>query len=220
VVRGVPPEIASFGEDGLQFAVDLTAGHKTGTYLDLRGLRRAVAAAPLAGARVLNLFSYTGMLGRAAETAGAAQIVQVDQSERALTFAAAHHVTEIAKHRFVAADVFPWLPGLAASEMFDLVIADPPAMTSRKEQVGKVLAAYRRLYRAAAGHVRPGGALVAACCTSRIDRTVFRRTVRDVLGERFALEREFPAETDHPVGFPQADYLKILWWRCTSAAHE
>ena len=29
-----------------------------------------VAAAPLAGARVLNLFAYSGMLGRAAEVAG------------------------------------------------------------------------------------------------------------------------------------------------------
>jgi 23S rRNA (cytosine1962-C5)-methyltransferase len=218
IVRGASPELALFHEDRLTFAVDLAAGHKTGTYLDLRGLRRAVAAAPLAGARVLNLFAYTGMLGRAAEAAGAAQIVQVDQSDRALAFAASHHVADPAKHRFVTADVFTWLPALADAETFDLVIADPPAMTSRKAQIGQVLAAYRKLYRAAARHVRPGGALVAACCTSRIERAVFHRTVRAALGERFALERELPTEADHPVGFAQADYLKILWWRCTDVA--
>ncbi|HEY0989741.1 MAG TPA: hypothetical protein VGD80_21885, partial [Kofleriaceae bacterium] len=58
--------------------------------------------------------------------------------------------------------------------------------------------------------------LVAACCTSRIDRAVFQRTVREALGERFTLQREIAPEPDHPVGFPQADYLKIGWWMLTA----
>ncbi|HEY0479107.1 MAG TPA: class I SAM-dependent methyltransferase [Kofleriaceae bacterium] len=215
VLRGAPPAIAQITEDGIAFAIDL-AGQKTGAYLDLRGLRREVAAAPLAGARVLNLFAYSGMLGRAAERAGAAAIVQVDASERALAFAAAHHVDDPARHTFVTADVFAWLPSLTG-EPFDLVILDPPAMTSRATQVPSVLAAYRKLVRAAARHVRPGGALVVACCTSRIERAVFRQTVRDALdhtlGPRFVLDHEIPPEPDHPVGFPQSDYLKIGWWK-------
>src|SRR6185312_3352101 len=133
VLRGSPPEVARFTEDGLAFAVDLAAGQKTGTYLDLRGLREAVAALPLANARVLNTFAYTGMLGRAAEAAGAAEIVQVDQSERALAFAAAHHVTDPARHRFITADLFEWLPNHDGA--YDVVIIDPPSMTSRKAQV-------------------------------------------------------------------------------------
>lgn len=213
VVRGAPPPIAHFTEDGLRFAVDLEDGQKTGAYLDLRGLRRAIATAPLAGARVLNLFAYSGMLGRAAEAAGAASIVHVDSSARALAFAAAHHVVDPARHRFEVEDVFAWLPALAVTEPYDLVIVDPPAMTSRKAQLPTVLAAYRKLYRAAARHVRPGGALIAACCTSRIERALFHRTVRDALGSAFAQERELAVERDHPVAFPQADYLKIAWWR-------
>ena len=211
-LRGAPPDVAHITEDGMALAVDLAGGQKTGTYLDLRGLRRRIAAAPLGGARVLNLFAYSGMLGRAAELAGAASITQVDASDRALAFAAAHHVADPAKHAFVTADVFAWLPELTA-EPFDLVIVDPPSMTSKATQVPGVLAAYRKLYRAAARHVRPGGSLVAACCTSRIERSVFQKTVRDALGENFILEEEIPAEPDHPVGFPQADYLKIAWWR-------
>jgi SAM-dependent methyltransferase len=196
-------------------AVDLATGQKTGTYLDLRGLRREVAAAPLAGARVLNLFAYSGMLGRAAEIAGAGAIVQVDASERALAFAAAHHAPvpgqEPAKHTFVVADVFSWLPAFTA-EPFDLVIVDPPAMTSKATQIPSVLAGYRKLYRAAARQVRAGGALIAACCTSRIERSVFHQTVREALGGGFTLHHEIPPEPDHPVGFAQADYLKIAWW--------
>ena len=213
VIRGAPPAIARFTEDGLPFAVDLAAGQKTGTYLDLRGLRRAVATAPLAGARVLNLFAYTGMLGRAAESAGAASITQVDASERALAFAAAHHIVDPARHRFVTADVLAWLPTLPPDDGFDLVIVDPPAMTSRKAQVPAVLAAYRKLYRAAARQVRAGGAVVAACCTSRVPRATFHRVVGEALGPGFTMERELPPEPDHPVGFPEADYLKIAWWR-------
>jgi 23S rRNA G2069 N7-methylase RlmK/C1962 C5-methylase RlmI len=198
----------------LVLSVDLAAGHKTGTYLDLRGLRREVAAAPLRGARVLNLFAYSGMLGRAAERAGATAIVQVDGSARALAFAAAHHVDDPAKHTLITADVFDWLPALSG-EPFDLVIVDPPAMTSKATQVPQVLAAYRKLYRAAARQVAPGGRLIAACCTSRIERAVFHRTVGEALGSEFRLDREIPPEPDHPVGFAQGDYLKIAWWART-----
>ena len=212
VLRG-SATVVDYVEDGMPFAVDLAAGQKTGTYLALRGLRRAIATAPLAGARVLNLFAYSGMLGRAAERAGAAALVQVDASERALAFAAAHHVDDASKHDLVTADVFEWLPQLSPAAQFELVIVDPPAMTSSMAQVPKVLAAYRKLYRHAATHVAPGGALVAACCTSRIERKLFHRTVREGLGAGFTLERELPVELDHPVGFRQADYLKIGWWR-------
>jgi 23S rRNA (cytosine1962-C5)-methyltransferase len=209
VLRGAPPEIATFVEDGLAFAVDLAGGHKTGTYLDLRGLRRELATAPLAGARVLNLFAYSGMLGRAAEAAGAAEIVEVDASERALAFAAAHHVTDASRHRFVTTDAFDYQP----EGQFDLVIVDPPSMTSRANQIPSALAAYRKLYRAIAPHVKPGGMLVAACCTSRIEREVFHKTVREALPDSWKREKDLPPEVDHPVGFAQADYLKISIWR-------
>ena len=59
---------------------------------------------------------------------------------------------------------------------------------------------------------------MAACCTSRIDRTAFEKTVADVLVPGFVRERSIPAEIDHPVGFPEADDLKILWWRRKSDA--
>ena len=98
-------------------------------------------------------------------------------------------------------------------DAFDLVIVDPPAMTKvNQAQVPKVLAAYRRLYRAAAPHVAPGGVLVAACCTARVSRAQFEAEVRGALGAEFTKARELVPEPDHPVGFPQADYLKISWW--------
>ncbi len=216
VLAGVMPSAIELVEDDLPFSVDV-AGQKTGAYLDLRALRRAVVALPLQGARVLNLFAYSGMLGRAAERAGATEIVQVDASAPALAFAAAHHVDDAAKHRFLVEDVFEWLPGIDATPEYDLVIVDPPAMTSRSAQIPTVLAAYRKLYRGAMRVVKPGGLVVAACCTSRIERKVFEKTVHDTLGRGFVREKSLPPEADHPVGFPQADYLKIIFYRRRAA---
>jgi 23S rRNA (cytosine1962-C5)-methyltransferase len=109
--------------------------------------------------------------------------------------------------------VFEWLPQLPDTEQYELVIVDPPSMASKQQQIPTVLAAYRKLYRAVARHVVPGGAVVAACCTSRVDRPLFERTVREALGPGFSLERDIPPEPDHPVGFAQADYLKVGIWR-------
>jgi 23S rRNA G2069 N7-methylase RlmK/C1962 C5-methylase RlmI len=79
--------------------------------------------------------------------------------------------------------------------------------------VAKVLASYRKLYRAVGERVAPGGTLVAACCTSRVARDAFLGAVRAGLGPGFRHERDLPTEPDHPVGFPQADYLKVSVWR-------
>jgi hypothetical protein len=79
VVAGAVPDVVAVREGPLAFAASPKAGQKTGAFLDLRGLRRWVREARLDGARVLNLFAYTGMIGRAAEHAGAAVITQVDR---------------------------------------------------------------------------------------------------------------------------------------------
>lgn len=210
------PSPITFHEGALEFVCDPLGGQKSGTFLDLRGLRRAVAAMSLRGARVLNLFSYTGMLGRAAERAGAKEIWQVDASAAALALAAQHHVDDAARHKLIEADVFSWLPAQPApmgGGAFQLVIVDPPAMISRRAQAMGALAGYRKLYRAAAPHVAPGGTLFAVCCTSRITREEFRQVVTASLGQGFEPTGEIPPEVDHPVTFPEADYLKVLSFR-------
>lgn len=207
-LRNAPAAPVVYREGGLRFAVDIAHGQKTGAFLDLRGLRRYVAALPLAGAHVLNLFSFTGTLAHCAEAAGAQHIWSVDQAGSAHEIARAHHATDAAKHTYITADIFRWLYQHAGR--YQLVIVDPPAMTSRQDQVGQVLQTYQRMYRHARNLVAPGGQLVAACCTSRVTRAAFRATVERALGPGFALAAEVPPELDHPVRFPQADYLKIF----------
>lgn len=210
---GVVPERAEFQEGGQTIVVAPRWGQKSGSFLDLRGLRRYLRTAELQGASVLDLFSYSGTLGAAAEIAGASRIWHVDSSRAALDLGMDCHVLDREKHRFTEADVFQWLPALGLEERFDLAIADPPAMTSRMAQVPKVLRAYDAFYRKLSLHVKPGGTVVACCCTSRVEPDRFLVTVRRALGRDFRFLKRFPPEPDHPVGFKEADYLKILLFR-------
>ena len=205
---GLPDGPLRVREGALELWLDVPGGQKSGAYLDLRGLRRWVSSQDLTGKRVLNLFSYTGWLGLAAERSGAEMVWNVDGSTAALELAKQHHAGD-GRQRFTAADVFEWLPSLAADQAFDLVIADPPPMTSRMTQVERALSAYRRLYAAIARHVAPGGRVVACCCTSRVSEPELRRAVLAGLGPGFRFEGRMGPEVDHPVGFPEADYLKI-----------
>lgn len=204
-------QLVHFTDADMPFVADVGSGQKTGTYLDLRGLRHAISAMPLTGQRVLNLFAYSGMLARCAERAGAALVVNVDSSAAALAFARQHHCDDASKQQFITADIFTWL--YQHQDHYNLVVVDPPAMTSRREQVPSVLATYRRMYQHARTLVGAHGTLVAACCTGRITRAEFTATVTAALGSEFALTTTLAPEPDHPVGFDQADYLKILLFR-------
>ncbi len=210
---GKPPTVVNFREGELDFAVDVREGQKTGAYLDLRGLRRYIRSLDLDGKRVLNLFSFTAANGVAAEAAGAREIWHVDASERALAFGQEHHVADATKHRAIRADVFDWLPSLDASETFDLVIVDPPQMTSRADQVRGVLRAYERLLTRALAHVAAVGTLIACCCTSRVSRNAFREVCDRTLSKRLRFVERIPAEPDHPVAFEEGDYLKVFVYR-------
>jgi 23S rRNA (cytosine1962-C5)-methyltransferase len=210
---GHVPERVQFQEDSQTITVAPRWGQKSGTFLDLRGLRRLLRTSELQGASVLDLFSYSGTLGAAAEIAGASRVWHVDSSRAALDLGAEHHRLDPEKHRFTEADVFEWLPALAPEELFDLAIADPPSMTSRTAQVPQVLRTYETFYRNLGMHVKPGGMVVACCCTSRVDADVFLVTVRRALGRDFRYLTRLPSEPDHPVGFKEADYLKILLFR-------
>lgn len=206
---GKPPATVAFREGDLTFTVDLLSGQKSGMFLDLRSLRRWVARQKLGGKKVLNLFSYTGTVSLAAERAGATLVVNVDASKPALDFGRRHHAGKAGTAKWLAEDVFEWIR--EAKGAFDLVVVDPPSMAARQAQVGGALTAYRKLYRSAAPLVAPGGKLVACCCTSRIARATFEKTVRaelDPLG--FKRRESLGPEEDHPVGFPEGDYLKVL----------
>lgn len=209
LLRGTPPGIIPVREGKLSLTVEIGSGQKSGAFLDLRGLRKWVASQPWKGLRVLNLFCYTGTLGLAAEHAGAREIWNVDVSGGALQFAKAHHARNADRHKFIKADVFEWLPKLPPGEMFDVIIVDPPAMAAETIQVPQAMRAYKKTYREVIKHLKPGGTLLACCCTGRIPRARFRKEVDEWLKPRAEFVKTLQPEDDHPVGFAEGDYLKM-----------
>ncbi len=207
---GKRPGVVVVKEEHISLAADLSSGQKSGTFLDLRGLRRYLSEAPLKNKKVLNLFAYTGSAGLACCTAGASQVINVDAAQQSLDFGRMHHVHP--NQQWVKADIFPWLKDLSAREKFDWIIVDPPAMATQKTQVPFALTTYQRIYRRAKELLNPGGTIVACCCTSRISPTQFKQCVGASLPSMKQIA-DLPMEIDHHSKFAESNYLKVVVFR-------
>ena len=202
-------------ENGARFLADAREGQKTGWFFDQRDNRRFVAALA-AGARVLDLYCYTGGFAVAAARAGADAVLGLDRSEPALALAAASaDLNGVGDHcRFQRADAFGELARLSGEgARFDLVIADPPAFVKSKKDLGPGLRGYRKLARLAASLVAPGGVLFLASCSHNVEPPDFAEAVRRGLEDASRtgrILRSAGAAPDHPVHpwLPESAYLK------------
>lgn len=207
LLRGEVPTIVTFREGPMTLAANLWAGQKSGTFLDLRGLRRWLSEQTLAGQKVLNLFAYTGMAGLACAQAGAREVLNVDAAQASLDFGQRYH--NAPAQRWLTADIFPWMKNLGPQEKYDLIVVDPPSMASQKDQVFNALATYKRIYRGLIPHLKPGGKMVACCCTSRISPDQFELAVRESL-PTLKVRQRLTMEVDHKPRFAEANYLKVI----------
>jgi 23S rRNA (cytosine1962-C5)-methyltransferase len=118
-------------------------------------------------------------------------------------------------HETVADDAFEALARMGASgRRFDLVIVDPPAFARTRSQVGRALSAYQSLTELSLGVLSPGGTLVQACCSSRVDAEIFFDTVHGAARRVGRPLRELERTghpLDHPVTFEEGTYLKCLF---------
>ena len=204
-------------ENGATFCADVLAGQKTGWFFDQRDNRTFVAGLAR-GARVIDLYCYSGGFAIAAARGGAASVIGIDRSEGALALAAEaagrNGVGEICEFR--RAEIFAEAAARAAAgERFDVVIADPPAFARSKRDVPAALRGYRKLARLAAGLAAPGGFLFLASCSHNVGATEFAEVTRRGLadaGRTGRVLREAGAGPDHPVplALPESAYLKSL----------
>jgi 23S rRNA (cytosine1962-C5)-methyltransferase len=204
-------------ENGAVFPIDPLGGQKTGWFFDQRDNRRSIAAL-VRNARVIDLYCYTGGFAVAAARAGAAAVEGIDRSEPALALAAEAAVMNGVDSRcsFRRGEVFGEAARLAAaSERFDLVIADPPAFAKSRKEVPAALRGYRKLARLAAALASRDGILFLASCSYNIGAAEFAEAVRRGLadaGRGFRILRSAGAGPDHLVhpALPETAYLKAL----------
>ena len=163
-------------EGGLRFYVNLTDYLDTGLFLDHR-LTREKFRQLARGARVLNLFCYTGAFSVYAADGGAAQVVSVDLSNTYLNWAqrnlALNRLFDPDKHEFCRADALQYLP-TAPAEAFDLVILDPPTFSNSKAMAGHfdIQRDHPELINQTLRTLRPGGTLYFStnCRKFRLDK--------------------------------------------------
>jgi 23S rRNA (cytosine1962-C5)-methyltransferase len=204
-------------ENGATFAADVLGGQKTGWFFDQRDNRGFVAGLAR-GARVIDLYCYSGGFAVAAAHAGAVSVTGIDRSDGALTLAVetarANGVAGICEFR--RAEVFAEAAALAAAgERFDVVIADPPAFARSRRDVSAALRGYRKLARLAASLATPGGVVFLASCSHNVPAADFAEAARRGLadaGRMGRILREAGAGADHPVhmALPESAYLKSL----------
>ena len=206
----------SYRQNGLQLAVDLRSGQKTGSYLDQR-LNHVAAAQYMVSRRVLDVCCYTGGFGLVAAKAGAGAVVAVDSSRTALEEgrnAAARN--DIGQIEFVEGDCFETLKEMGQrGERFDGVVLDPPRFAGSRHQIERALRAYGRLNSLAVDLLPPGGVLVTCSCSGRVTRADFLNMLAEVAKRKhrdlIVMEQRGPAP-DHPVAIscPESDYLKCV----------
>lgn len=203
-------------ENGGRFLVDVLEGQKTGWFYDQRD-NRAAAARMAGGGRVLDVYTYAGGFGVQAGLAGATEVVLVDRSrpalDRGLAAAELNGVKNVSAMQGDGVFVMDQLAG--DKERFDLVIADPPAFVKSKKDLNVGLRGYRKMIRAAASVVAPGGSLLVASCSHAVDMEAFTNEMRAGLakaGRSGRILRQAGAGADHPVHpfLPESAYLKAI----------
>lgn len=202
-------------ENDLKFSVDWQSGQKTGFFIDQR-FNRELVRRYASGRRVLNTFCYTGGFSVYALAGGAAQVVSVDSSERAVRLAADNVALNFgadAPHEAVCEDTFDYLNGMDGD--FDLIILDPPAFAKHHKVTPEALKGYKRLNAKALSKIKSGGILFTFSCSQAVSREQFRMAVFSaaaIAGRNVRIIHQLSQPEDHPVNIyhPESEYLKGL----------
>src|SRR5215470_11522509 len=172
IVGAAPDEQLVVTEHGVPFEVHPLAGLNHGLFTDMREHRRGLARF-VAGARVLNLFSYTGALSVTCARAGAAAVTSVDTSAGVQAWAAGNFarsgLVDPRRWRFETGDAVRFLARAARDkERYDAVLIDPPTFSTARGAPWTLDRDYPDLIAKAAAVIPPSGLLWLAANTHRL----------------------------------------------------
>ncbi len=215
VLWGNVSETVTARLDGLKFLVDIVNGQKTGFYLDQDFNRSRLRQYLFSGARVLDLFSYTGAWGIRAAHEGAGEVTAVDSSRGALNLAEANADMNGVSGVFhtVRDSVLDFLK--KCSDIFDVVVLDPPAFIKSRAHIKEGTKGYIDLNRRALLRLDSGGILVTCSCSHHMDEATFEEVLIAAArqsGRDLRILEKGGQGPDHPVllSMPESRYLKML----------
>jgi 23S rRNA (cytosine1962-C5)-methyltransferase len=151
-------------ENGIRYALELTASQDASFYLDTRALR-AWLKEHSHGLGVLNTFAYTGSLGVAALAGGGAHVIQVDRNAKMLGLArrsAMLNRLDLGRMKLRTDDVFSAIGNFKKEGLlFDLVLLDPPFFSVTEKGKVDLASESTRLINKLRPLIKDGGRLVA-----------------------------------------------------------
>ncbi len=217
VLHGDIPELVEMEENGLRFLMDLRQGQKTGGFLDQKEnhlLLRGISA----GKDVLDCFCYAGSWAMHAGHFGAASVLGIDISARAVAQAARNAELNALSGRvcFEECDAFDRLRSLNhEGRRFGVVVMDPPAFVKSRKNIAEATKGYLTVNRRALELLEPGGYLITCSCSYHMGREAFREMLTNAarLARReVRLVSALSQAPDHPVllSFPESEYLKCF----------
>lgn len=195
-VWGILPEEVYAQRGALRFLLPIAQQQNSGFFLDMEP-GRCWLEQHAANKRVLNLFAYTCAFSVVAIAAGAAKVVNVDMSSRALEWGRRHHQNNCqAKHsyEFLTENILKSWGRIKRKGPYDVLIIDPPSyqpgsFVAQKDYVKVV----RRI-----PELLPAGGMVLACLNAPelgadfISAVFVEAGVRCELVERLAPSADFP----------------------------
>jgi len=216
VLAGEPDPDLSITYEGLRLRVDITAGQKTGLFLDQRDNQRRFLTA-LSG-ELLDCFCYQGVWALLGIQAGADTALGIDTSREALA-AAARQAGENGcgdRTSWERVDVLEALKTFRnQGRLFDTVVLDPPAFVRSRKHLKAGLRGYLDLNRKGLETVRSGGMLITCSCSHHVTPEVFVDTVAhaaSLAGRHVRVIGRGSQSADHPalITAPETAYLKCL----------
>ena len=211
-------------ENKAKFIVDVEEGHKTGSYLDQRKSRLALANFAK-GRKVLDLFCYTGGFSISAAINGASSVRGVDIKEDWLEMARKNATLNGVSERteFVKGNAFTILRNIYDSgEKFDMIIVDPPSFLHTREEMAGASRGYKELNLTAMKVLSEDGILATFSCSYNMPNEVFFEILKNAARDakkRFEILKRCHQAEDHPIlkGVPETNYLKGYFLRVENA---
>ncbi len=200
-------------ENGISFSINWITGQKTGFFIDQRE-NRALLAQYAQGKSVLNTFCYSGGFSLYALKAGAATVISLDASAKAIDLVNANielNKMQELNHQAIVGETLPYLK--ANEDEFDIIVLDPPAFAKSMNAKHKALQGYQKINELALRKIKKNGLLFTYSCSQVITRDLFYNMLVAAgiaVGREIQVIHQMTQSPDHPINLfhPESNYLK------------
>jgi len=200
-------------ENGISFSINWITGQKTGFFIDQRE-NRALLAKYAKGKSVLNTFCYSGGFSLYALEAGAASVISLDASAKAIDLVNANielNKMQGLNHLAIVGETLPYLK--ANEDEFDIIVLDPPAFAKSMNAKHKALQGYQKINELALRKIKKNGLLFTYSCSQVITRDLFYNMLVAAgiaVGREIQVIHQMSQSPDHPINLfhPESYYLK------------